>query len=833
MAYKLQVLKQPADVPVGTLIRFETVTVLLDPAWSDTKVSYEDCIKFWSSIIPDVDIILFSQSTADFLGAYPLLYNNFLPHFITRIHVYATLPITNLGRVTCIDQYTSAGVTGPYTSNKLDIEDIEKAFDHITALKYSQTVDLRSRYDGLSMTAYNAGYTPGSSIWCISNYSEKLLYLRNWNHTKSTILNAAALLDSSGKPLSALFRPSSVLTSFDRFGSSAPLKRRTRTFNDTLRKSLAGGGSLIIPCEVGGNFLELLAMTHNYLYEKRHNGKYPNVPILFVSYAKGRTVTYGQSMLEWLSSVVIKHWEGRKGQSPFDMNDIMKLVSPKELAKQKGSAICFVSEVESCVTETLKNMSKLSHVTILLTSNKKSTIPALNDMLLKWNENSTAKTVEGAEIKYTATTELEVATLTPLKDDTLEEFNKTIDERRQKRKDDEVQLRKEAKVANMYSNDFQGAPGQNQGSSDNTGADGNQSFVDDSDDDDDDDNLIDILKGKGTKKQIQEIPMDTIISSNTSIKGQTFQFRPKKTKIDEYGTFTNLEQLIPPTEDEDKDSHSSSSQKRSVEESVEDMAGGRDRGKRSKRSKKDIKKEKEEEERRKQAKIDFDSIDYLDAKASPCERTIQQVTTALSCQVIFLNLENIVDQRSATAIWPSMKPRRVLLIGSEQSQNEHVVGVLSKRDIDIVNIPYNEDIEFNTTIKAMDISIDPELDQLLRWQKIGEAHTVAHVVGRLVKETPTNKLTPGRSKLVLKPLETHSKVHTSGTLSIGDVRLTELRRKLLDLSHKAEFKGEGTLVVDGQVAVRKVNDGQTVIDGFPSDIFDIVKSSVTEMLAKV
>lgn len=833
MAYKLHILEQTAGVPVGTLIRFETVTILLDPAWSDTKIPYEDCIQFWSTVVPDVDIILLSQSTADYLGAYPLLYNNFLSHFISRIHVYATLPITNLGRVTTIDLYTSAGVTGPYTSNKLDIEDIEKAFDHITPLKYSQTVDLRSRYDGLSMTAYNAGYTPGSSIWCITNYSEKLLYLRNWNHTKSTILNAAALLDGSGKPLSALFRPSSVLTSFDRFGSSAPLKRRTRTFNDTLRKSLNGGGSLIIPCEVGGNFLELLAMTHSYLYDKRHNGRYPNVPILFVSYAKGRTVTYGQSMLEWLSSSVIKHWEGRKSQSPFDINEIMKLITPGELAKHKGSAICFVSEVESCITETLKHMSQLSNVTVLLTSNKKNQLPALNDMISKWETNSTSKTVEGSAVKYSVTTELDIVTLTPIKDETLEKFNKEIDERRQKRDNDELQLRKEAKLANSYSNDFQDPQGSKEGATTDSGAKNGQTFEDDSDDDDDDDNLIDIFKGRGKKKQVQEIPVDTVMTSDTPNKSKMFPFKPKKAKMDEYGTFANFEQLIPQTDDEERSLQSSEPQKRPNEEDMDDNSGGRNRGKRPKRSKRDIKREKEEEERKKQAKIEFDSIDYLDAKASPCERSVQHVTTALSCQLVFLNLENIVDQRSATAIWPSMKPRRILLLGTEDSQDARVSGILSKKDIDMVNIPFNEDVEFNTTIKALDIAIDTELDHLLRWQKIGEAHTVAHVVGRLVKEAPAKNALSGRSKLVLKPLASHSKVHTGGTLSIGDVRLTDLRRKLLDLNHKAEFKGEGTLVVDGQVAVRKINDAQTVIDGFPSDIFDIVKGSVTEMLAKV
>ncbi|OXT09618.1 hypothetical protein B9K03_12250, partial [Rothia sp. Olga] len=67
----------------------------------------------------------------------------------------------------------------------------------------------------------------------------------------------------------------------------------------------------------------------------------------------------------------------------------------------------------------------------------------------------------------------------------------------------------------------------------------------------------------------------------------------------------------------------------------------------------------------------------------------------------------------------------------------------------------------------------------------------------------------------------------------GDVRLAELKRKLTEQNYVAEFKGEGTLVIDDQVAVRKINDGETIIDGSPSELFDTVKTLVTDMLAKI
>lgn len=831
MAYKFSSLDDGSGVCVGTLIRFEAVTILVDPAWSHKNVSYEDSVKFWSNIIPDVDIILLSESTTDSLGAFALIYFNFISHFISRVRVYSTLPITNLGRVSTIDFYVDRGILGPYTSNQMDLEDIESAFDAIEAVKFSQLVDLRSRYDGLSMVAYNSGCSPGASIWCITNYSEKLTYARHWNHTKSTILNAAALLDNSGKPLSALFRPSGIITTLDRYGSSKPLKKRTKILSNTLKKGLSNNGSVLIPCEIGGNFLELFAMVHNYLYEKSRNGKYPNIPILLVSYSKGRTVTYAQSMLEWLSSSVLKLWETRDSRSPFDVNDILKLVTPTDLTKYRGSKICFISEVESSITDTLRHLDQTSTTTVVLTSNKKTDINILSSMYEKWDEKMKNTNIEeGTAIDYSSTTEFEIIDLDPLKSKALKEFKKNIDDRRKDRKESEVSLRKELKLSNKYSHHFAENNSVLTNGSDANLTDFEGSVVNDEDDEEDDDNLLDILKGKGKKNERQEIPVDTIITSNSTLKHKIFQFNPKKEKMDEYGTFVDIDQLIP--KDDEEPNEVQDKRKRHMDGQDEKESENKS-NRQAKKSRQEILKEKQEAEKLKQKRLNFDNITYLDVKSHPCQRTIKSATTTVSCQFTFINMENLVDERSTTAIWPSLKPRKMILVGSEEIQNERVATLLRKREIEIINIPFNKDIEFNTTVKVLDISIDTALDQLLRWQKIGDGHTVAHVVGRLVKESPSQKSPSNRNKLVLKPLKSNNRIQTSGSLSIGDVRLAELRRKLIALNHIAEFKGEGTLVIDGQVAVRKISDGETIIDGNPSEIFDTVKKSVTEMLAKV
>ncbi|KQC42237.1 Subunit of the mRNA cleavage and polyadenlylation factor (CPF) [Saccharomyces cerevisiae] len=233
----------------------------------------------------------------------------------------------------------------------------------------------------------------------------------------------------------------------------------------------------------------------------------------------------------------------------------------------------------------------------------------------------------------------------------------------------------------------------------------------------------------------------------------------------------------------------------------------------------------------------FDNLDYLKIDKTLSKRTISTVNVQLKCSVVILNLQSLVDQRSASIIWPSLKSRKIVLSAPKQIQNEEITAKLIKKNIEVVNMPLNKIVEFSTTIKTLDISIDSNLDNLLKWQRISDSYTVATVVGRLVKESlpqvNNHQKTASRSKLVLKPLHGSSRSHKTGALSIGDVRLAQLKKLLTEKNYIAEFKGEGTLVINEKVAVRKINDAETIIDGTPSELFDTVKKLVTDMLAKI
>ena len=72
---------------------------------------------------------------------------------------------------------------------------------------------------------------------------------------------------------------------------------------------------------------------------------------------------------------------------------------------------------------------------------------------------------------------------------------------------------------------------------------------------------------------------------------------------------------------------------------------------------------------------------------------------------------------------------------------------------------------------------------------------------------------------VLDVLPAHLAASTrsvSHAIHVGDLRLADLRRLVAVDGHVAEFRGEGTLLVDGMIAVKKLSSGRIIVEGVPN-----------------
>lgn len=803
MAYKLSYLNDNEGVIRATIISFDNCTLLLDPGWSGL-CSYEDCLKFWKNWIPQIDIILLSQPLEQCLGSYAMLYYEFTKHFKSRIQVYSTLPVANLGRVTTIELYVSKGITGPYNTNIMDINDVEMAFDHISTVKYSQLVDLRSRCEGLGFIAYNSGFAPGGTIWRINNYSEKLLYAPRWNHTRDTILNSADLLDNSGKPSFALMRPSVVLSSSENVSPSTPYRTRALKFKEIVRKSLVSKTSVVIPSAIGSKFLELFVLINDLLYENKKLELQSEIPILLISYSRGCTLTYAKSMLEWMSSQLVKTWVSRDNKSPFDIGNRLKIVNINDLSNYTGTKICFVSMVDSLTNDVICKICSKENATLILTEKPDctaQTISVLSKAYAKWEHAISTKNqhaIESNPILFSETILAQFVKTKPLTGIELADFLSKIELRNKERSE---------LLATFESNE-------------NTSTNG-LAFKDDDDDDDVDDDML-RPKDHGAFSVKVEMPIDILIKPTLANKHKMFPFQPGKISRDDYGDIVDFEQFVPKTYDKLKrPAYEEDDEEEYDPHEFENPRKAFNSGKRRRQD--DIN----------QGQISIDDLSHLETLNAPQQRILGQHKLSIRCPFVFIDLSGLVDTRSLSIIWPALKPRKMVLLPIENSENTtDIINQLKRKGLEVIRTEFNKKLTINMTLKSLDILIDPEMDQLLKWQRIGDGYAVAHVVGNLVHEKDP-KLTH-REKLVLKPLHNHnSRIQSENSLRIGDVRLAELKRNLTAKSHLAEFKGKGTLVVDGQVVVRKIGESETIVDGIPSELFYKVKSVVADMLANV
>jgi cleavage and polyadenylation specificity factor subunit 2 len=155
------------------LLTLDTVNILLNAATADGLAP--------PNLPAQLDFVLLSHSTPTHINALPRI---LLTHPYTQ--TYSTVPIATLGRLSALE-LTPPGPT--VTAVKQDDDafefltpkDVDRAFDKITTLRYSQPTILSH---GITITAYPAGHSIGGTIWNIRKDQESIVVMLDWNHAK-------------------------------------------------------------------------------------------------------------------------------------------------------------------------------------------------------------------------------------------------------------------------------------------------------------------------------------------------------------------------------------------------------------------------------------------------------------------------------------------------------------------------------------------------------------------------------------------------------------------------------------------------------------------------
>lgn len=244
----------------------------------------------------------------------------------------------------------------------------------------------------------------------------------------------------------------------------------------------------------------------------------------------------------------------------------------------------------------------------------------------------------------------------------------------------------------------------------------------------------------------------------------------------------------------------------------------------------------------------------------PAKAVYENTSITINARLAFVDFTGLHDKRSLEMLIPLIQPRKLILVGGTKVETNTLAtecrkllaakaGVdVSAADASVIFTPSNgEVIDASVDTNAWMVKLGNQLVRRLNWQHVRSLGVVA-----LTAQLRGPELTPAeddseesshkKQKLVkdesgssaistlddAKPIAEKSDVFplldvlpvnmAAGTRSIarplhvGDLRLADLRKIMQSGGHRAEFRGEGTLLIDGLVAVRKSGTGRIEIE---------------------
>lgn len=264
------------------------------------------------------------------------------------------------------------------------------------------------------------------------------------------------------------------------------------------------------------------------------------------------------------------------------------------------------------------------------------------------------------------------------------------------------------------------------------------------------------------------------------------------------------------------------------------------------------------------ADVAMSSEDEADGQdfEGPAKAIYNKDSIIINARIGYVDCMGLHDKRSLEMLIPLIQPQKLILVGGLEEETATLAaeckkllsvkaGVDVAKDVDaIIFTPSNgETIDASVDTNAWMVKLSNNLVRRLNWQHVRalgvvaltaqlrgpelsqeEADAEVETSGKKQKlaidEAPPSTIVPimenglkSSEKSELIPLlDTLPASMAAGTrsvarpLHVGDLRLADLRKLMQAAGHTAEFRGEGTLLIDKSVAVRKSGTGRIEIE---------------------
>ncbi|KAF8003544.1 hypothetical protein HF325_002789 [Metschnikowia pulcherrima] len=854
------------DACKATMLDFDgEIRILADPGWNGEN---PDDVLFLEKYLGDVDMLVLSHSTPEYIGAYILLCIKF-PMLVSAIPVYATVAVSQLARVSTVEFYRARGILGPVETALCEVSDVDEWYDKVVLVKFQQNMAMLE--NRLMLTAYNSGHTLGGAFWLISKRMEKVVYAPTWNHSKDSFLNSASFISPNGNPVASLVRPTTLITGSD-LGSPMPHKRRADKFLQLVNATLANGGAVLLPVAISGRFLELLHLIDDHLLHLPGAA----IPVYFLLYSGTKVLSYAANLLDWMSSQLIKEYEGiaaelrAYSQVPFEPSKVDLLADPRELIQLPGPKIVFASGLDfasgDLSAQAMQFLCQDEKSTLILT--EKTSFASTNTLTAslyhEWYKLAAAKNggavEDGVPVPLEKVISMEEwAAEEELTGRELAAFKERVMSSRRQKLLEKVRDKKNKNILNEDDDD-ESSSDDAESSDEEKPEHPNTALTTPSATPAAPTGTVDVLKTHEmfvgdyiTERLESNKPIDIRVTVKMKPKQAMFP-NPivRKRKFDDYG-----ENRLTPQETLNNEVLQKN----------------------------------------------------LDALYKPIRRvalkTIERLLVLqlkIRCGLSYVDLSGLVDLRSLVMIVSVLRPQNLVLLpdptyaqGHDDTLNgRHLLqAAFEKQKSEQKSKIASDSLLSSTRFSALttshrgisksqqsgmrvilaeqnrceqvggdgagrhqefEVRLDSQLDNTLKWQKLAGNYRITKVRGELSiyeSQLTLNKQHPDsiNSQFILKPVSTEGTAAHFGSekpgfgssLAIGNVRLPELKKNLMALNMDAEFKGEGVLVVNDEIAIKKVSmgayqgedTGDLVIDGQIGPLYYKVKNCIKEMLAFV
>ena len=240
----------------------------------------------------------------------------------------------------------------------------------------------------------------------------------------------------------------------------------------------------------------------------------------------------------------------------------------------------------------------------------------------------------------------------------------------------------------------------------------------------------------------------------------------------------------------------------------------------------------------------------------PSKIVFKTVSVQANLRIAFVDFAGLHDQASLSNLIPLIHPKKLIIVSGSSSETTALADDCkqklkseivdnSGKTSDLVFSPSNDQmIDASVDTNAWTVKLGESLVRRLHWQNVRGLGVVT-LMGNLAATTLEDQQVDPTSRKKLKMLDAHNEESKAADLPtsseeapelaptldvlpasmaaatrsiaqplhVGDLRLADLRKILQSTGHTAEFRGEGTLLIDGLVAVRKSGTGKIEVEG--------------------